>query len=79
MGRLIQEPVDGRRLGLSTKAAAILAQIPYSRTQALESNQLSQRLPYNSREIGATISSDLLIKYVAREKASNGYRYWRVR
>jgi len=67
--------VDGRRLGLSAKAAAILEHIPYHGT--VTSNQLSQRLPYNSREIGATISSDLLHKYVKREKASNGWIYSR--
>jgi len=68
--------VDSRRLGLSAKAAAILEKIPYDDT--VTSNQLSRHLPYNSREIGATISSDLLIKYVTREKSSNGWA-WRRR
>lgn len=67
--------VDGRRLGLSQKAAAILEEIPYD--VSVTSSELSQRLPYNSREIGATISSDLLIKYVRREKTSNSWSYQR--
>lgn len=67
--------VEGRRLGLSAKAAAILEQIPYD--TPVTSAALAQRLPYNSREIGATISSDLLRKYVAREKADNGWMYFR--
>lgn len=67
--------VDGRRLGLSAKAAAILEQIPWDKP--VTSNQLSATLPYNSREIGATISSDLLLKFVRREKTSNSWAYQR--
>jgi hypothetical protein len=67
--------VDGRRLGLSAKAAAILEQIPWD--TPVTSSQLSQSLPYTSREIGATISSDLLIKYVVRKKDLNGWAYLR--
>ena len=68
--------VDGRRLGLSAKAAAILEQIPWD--TPVTSSQLSVKLPYNSREIGATISSDLLLKYVRREKDVNGWSYSRI-
>ena len=67
--------VDGRRLGLSQKAATILEHIPFN--EPVTSSQLSRRLPYNSRQIGATISNDLLRKYVTRQKGQNGWQYTR--
>jgi len=70
---------SARKLGLSEKAATILHHIPYDKKNPISSKEIEPNVPYNSREIAATISQDLHLKYVARIKGKNGWAYFRIR
>ena len=60
---------EPRRLNLSEKTAQILKAIPYK--QWVTSREVAVETGYSAREIGATISYDLLNRYVERRASDH--------
>ena len=65
-----------RSLIIGIKAYTILENIPPDRF--ITSKKISEKTPYNVREISACIRSKLLYTYVIREKGKSGYKYKRL-
>lgn len=63
------EQVNLKGYQISGKAAHILSVMPVG--GEVTSSELEMRLPYTAKEIGATISNDLYMKYVTRRRPSS--------